>query len=340
MRQRIVPEEEVMMSIDDNELERRRTEAWLELRDSEMNQVEIGKIVCLSQPTVSRAIAIAESERDGPYTRDMNEAIDGYIERRDEIRAKMAREQQDAEKRADEERICREEEENWEKLWEWVEFDLPQMFQDSILRNYRLHNPGRTLTEEEELAVLVRYLVRRPGHTAPPVDITKYLELLTPTSTPVQPEPVAQPDELPRKTVAPPPQAASPPVRRSASPPRQTATYPVRSRSRTASGSGINIGKWALVCGALLTVVMIVVGGVMLASNETVRHWGPIVLGLLCILCSILCLIVLVRGDEPVKGARWIVILAAVATLSILMIDIMRLAFDPGDISFTDRYLR
>ena len=57
---------------DAREVERRRTAAWLELKDSSMKQKEISTLVGVSQASVSRAIGISEGRRDGPYTDEMN----------------------------------------------------------------------------------------------------------------------------------------------------------------------------------------------------------------------------------------------------------------------------
>ena len=328
------------MSIDDNELERRRSEAWLELRDSEPNQVKIGKLVGLSQPTVSRAIAIAEGRSDGPYTKDMNAGIDGYIRRRDEIKAELEREREEEEKRDEEERICREEEELWEKLWEWVDFDLSELDQENILRRHRIHNPGKTLTEDEELAVLVRYLVRQPGRTAPPVDITKSLELLTPTSTPVQPEPVARPEELPRKSVAAAPQRTSgTPVRRNAPRPRRSPSPWVRSKS--------GIFPWLFaVCGMLLAAVAIVLRSPV---NETIETLGQqwrigqetwLFLGaIVFFIISLSCLVLLPRKDESAEGALRIMKLSALLAMFISIIIIFALLYVSIDTSYVDKFL-
>ena len=334
------------MSIDDNELRRRRIEAWLELRDSEPNQVKIGKIVRLSQPTVSRAIAIAEGELPGPHTVNMNRAIDRYITSRDLERATRERERQEAEEGAAEEEALREEESRREKLWDWVDGELRSEEQEEILRAYRQHHGLREpLTEDEELAILARHLERRPGRP-PPVKIT--FDLPPPRAVrPADPKPVTQPQEPTRETVATPPQAASPPVRRSASPPRQTPVPPARPRIRAASSpSGIDFQRLAQLVGSVLAVLAVVVGIVMLASTDTARelwttasetspYWGPIVLGL----ASIMCLMIPLKKDEPAKGALWYMRASACVALFISMINIVGLVGGLGDASFVDRYL-
>ena len=60
------------MSDPESELNRMRTAAWLELKDSPMKQKEISTLVGVSQSSVSRAIGISEGRRDGPYTDEMN----------------------------------------------------------------------------------------------------------------------------------------------------------------------------------------------------------------------------------------------------------------------------
>ena len=320
---------------DAQELDERRTRAWLELEESSMSQVEIGRLLGgLSQSSVSRAVGIADGRRDGPYTDDMNSAIDGYIRQRDEMRAKLARERREAAKRAAAERIRREEEKRRELLWDWIEGELFAQERAIILSSYRQqHNSLQPLTPDEELAVLARYLERKPGHPDPPVEITS-LPLPLPTRTPVQPKPVARPEGLPRKGVAPPRTSGSP-VRRNTRQPRRSPSPSVRSKSQ-----GI------LVRCVLLAVVVTVVGIVVLASIEAVgQMWvtvskplpilGPVVLGI----ASYFALKFPVRESEPARGALWTMKFSAFSTIIISFINVLSLISGAIYASNIDRYL-
>ena len=339
------------MSSDANELYRRRTAAWLELDESDMIQSRIGKLLGVSQATVSRAIGIANGRLAGPYTDDMNGAIDKYIRRRDEQRAKCERERQEVEDSADEDESVSEEESRRERLWDWVDGELSSGEQEAILRAYRLRQGlWEPFTEDEELAILARNLELRPGYPDPPVEITVELPPLRAVSPPADPKRVAQPQAPPRATVVAPRQAASPPVRRSASPPAR------RRRRAASSPSGFDSKRLAQLLRSLSAALAVVVGILLVVYTDVPRElwtavsetlinwisssglftWGPIALGLLCIVCAIVLFIVPVRRDEPAKGALWIMKLAACATLCILMMEIVGLALGPGGASFTD----
>ena len=208
------------MSDPESELNRMRTAAWLELKDSPMKQKEISTLVGVSQSSVSRAIGISEGRRDGPYTDEMNEAVDRYIIVRDEQKAEIQRIQQAAAERA------------------------------AAAKARRTQPPRQT--------------------TSPPV----------------------------RRKVSPPQQPHSPPV----GPTRQVSSHSTKT---------IDVGKVVLASGVVLAVLMLVVGVVILASNDTVRelwsvvndrspYWGPI-LGLL----SSLYMRLPVGKDEPAAGTLW-----------------------------------
>ena len=248
-----------------------------------MNQKEIGALLGVSQSTVNRAIGIAEGRRDGPYTDDMNEAIDRYIIVRDEQKAEIKRIQQAAAERAAAAKARREKKAARERLRAWVDDELDLDEQDSILRRYRLNQkPREPLTPDEELDVLVRHLKQPPS---PPV----------------------------QRNTQPPRQTTSPPVRRKVSPPQQPHSPPVGPTRQVSSHSTktIDVGKVVLASGVVLAVLMLVVGVVILASNDTVRelwsgvndsspYWGPL-LGLL----SGLYMRLPVGKDEPAAGTLW-----------------------------------
>ena len=269
-----------------NELNLRRTAAWLELSDSSLNQKEIGELLHVSQSTVNRAIQIADGRRDGPYTDDMNEAIDRYIIVRDEQKAELKRIQQAAAERAAAAKARREKKAARERLRAWVDDELDLDEQDSILRRYRLNQkPQEPLTPDEELDVLVRHLKQPQQPPSPPV----------------------------QRNTQPPRQTTSPPVRRKVSPPQQPPSPPVGPTRQVSSHSTktIDVGNVVLASGVVLAVLMLVVGVVILASNDTVRelwsvvndrspYWGPI-LGLL----SSLYMRLPVGKDEPAAGTLW-----------------------------------
>ena len=274
------------MSDPESELNRMRTAAWLELKDSPMKQKEISTLVGVSQSSVSRAIGIAEGRRDGPYTDEMNEAVDRYIIVRDEQKAEIKRIQQKAAERAAAAKARRKEKARRERLRAWVDDELDLDEQDSILRRHRLnqklHEP---LTPDEELDVLVRHLKQPQQPPSPPV----------------------------QRNTQPPRQTTSPPVQRKVSPPQQPPSLPVGPTRQVSSHSTktIDVGKVVLASGVVLAVLMLVVGVVILASNDTVRelwsvvndrspYWGPI-LGLL----SSLYMRLPVGKDEPAAGTLW-----------------------------------
>ena len=272
------------MSETGNELNLRRTATWLELKDSGMSQDDVGKLLGgLSQSTVNRAIGIAEGQRDGPYTDYMNRAINGYIIVRDEQKAEIKRIQQAAAERAAAAMARREKKAARERLRAWVDDELDLDEQDSILRRYRLNQkPREPLTPDEELDMLVRHLKQPPS---PPV----------------------------QRNTQPPRQTTSPPVRRKVSPPQQPHSPPVGPTRQVSSHSTktIDVGKVVLASGVVLAVLMLVVGVVILASNDTVRelwscvndsspYWGPL-LGLL----SGLYMRLPVGKDEPAAGTLW-----------------------------------
>ena len=269
-----------------NELNLRRTAAWLELSDSSLNQKEIGELLHVSQSTVNRAIQIADGRRDGPYTDDMNEAIDRYSIVRDEQKAELRRKQQAAAERAAAAKARREKKAERERLRAWVDDELDLDEQDSILRRYRLdRSPAKSLTPDDELDVLVRHLKQPQQPPSPPV----------------------------QRKVSPPLQTTSPPVRRNVSPPQQPPSRPVGPKRQVSSHSTktIDVGKVVLASGVVLAVLMLVVGVVILGSSDTVRelwsgvndsspYWGPL-LGLL----SGLYMRLPVGKDEPAAGTLW-----------------------------------
>ena len=158
------------MSETGNEVNPRRTAAWLELKDAGMSQKKIGRLLGISQSTVNRAFHIAEGLRDGPYTDDMNEAIDGYIVRRDEHKAKLKQEQQEKAERDAAEKARREKAEARERLRAWVDDELTLSEQDEILRRYRQdRSSGKPITPDEALDVLVRHLKGLDEPPAPQV---------------------------------------------------------------------------------------------------------------------------------------------------------------------------
>ena len=182
------------MSDPESELNRMRTAAWLELKDSPMKQKEISTLVGVSQSSVSRAIGISEGRRDGPYTDEMNEAVDRYIIVRDEQKAEIQRIQQAAAERAAAAKARRKEMARRERLRAWVDDELDLDEQDSILRRHRLNQkPQEPLTPDEELDVLVRHLKQPQQPLSPPV----------------------------QRNTQPPQQPLSPPVQRKVSPPQQ-----------------------------------------------------------------------------------------------------------------------
>ena len=271
------------MSDPESELNRMRTAAWLELKDSPMKQKEISTLVGVSQSSVSRAIGISEGRRDGPYTDEMNEAVDRYIIVRDEQNAELKRIQQAAAERAAAATARREKKAARERLRAWVDDELDLDEQDSILRRHRLNQkPQEPLTPDEELDVLVRHLKQPPS---PPV----------------------------QRNTQPPRQTTNPPVRRNVSPPQQPHSPPVGPTRQVSSHSTktIDVGTVALASGVVLAVLMIVMGVVILASSDTVRelwsgvndsspYWGPL-LGLL----SGLYMRLPVGKDEPAAGTLW-----------------------------------
>ena len=274
------------MSEPSAERDRMRTAAWLELNDSPMKQKEISTLVGVSQSSVSRAIGIAEGRRDGPYTDEMNEAVDRYIIVRDEQKAEIKRIQQKAAERAAAAKARRKEKARRERLRAWVDDELDLDEQDSILRRYRLdRSPAKSLTPDDELDVLVRHLKQPQQPPSPPV----------------------------QRNTQPPRQTTSPPVRRKVSPPQQPPSPPVGPTRQVSSHSTktIDVGNVVLASGVVLAVLMLVVGVVILASNDTVRelwsvvndrspYWGPI-LGLL----SSLYMRLPVGKDEPAAGTLW-----------------------------------
>ena len=274
------------MSDPESELNRRRTAAWLELKDSSMKQKEISTLVGVSQSSVSRAIGIAEGRRDGPYTDEMNEAVDRYIIVRDEQKAEIKRIQQKAAERAAAAKARRKEKARRERLRAWVDDELDLDEQDSILRRHRLNQkPQEPLTPDDELDVLVRHLKQPQQPPSPPV----------------------------QRNTQPPRQTTSPPVQRKVSPPQQPPSLPVGPTRQVSSHSTktIDVGKVVLASGVVLAVLMLVVGVVILASNDTVRelwsdvndsspYWGPL-LGLL----SGPYMVLPVGKDEPAAGALW-----------------------------------
>ena len=274
------------MSDPESELNRMRTAAWLELKDSPMKQKEISTLVGVSQSSVSRAIGISEGRRDGPYTDEMNEAVDRYIIVRDEQKAEIQRIQQAAAERAAAAKARRKEMARRERLRAWVDDELDLDEQDSILRRHRLNQkPQEPLTPDEELDVLVRHLKQPQQPPSPPV----------------------------QRNTQPPRQTTNPPVRRNVSPPQQPHSPPVGPTRQVSSHSTktIDVGKVVLASGVVLAVLMLVVGVVILASNDTVRelwsgvndsspYWGPL-LGLL----SGLYMRLPVGKDEPAAGTLW-----------------------------------
>ena len=274
------------MSEPSNKRDRMRTAVWLELSDSSMTQNEIRDLVGVSQPTVSRAISIADGREDGPFTDDMNEVIDRYIIVRDEQKAEIKRIQQAAAERAAAAKARREKKARRERLRAWVDDELDLDEQDSILRRYRLdRSPAKSLTPDDELDVLVRHLKQPQQPPSPPV----------------------------QRNTQPPRQTTSPPVRRKVSPPQQPPSPPVGPTRQVSSHSTktIDVGNVVLASGVVLAVLMLVVGVVILASNDTVRelwsvvndrspYWGPI-LGLL----SSLYMRLPVGKDEPAAGTLW-----------------------------------
>ena len=264
---------------DARELERRRTEAWLELDESEMIQTEIGELLRVSQPTVNRAIKIAKGERDEPYTDYMNSAIDRYIVLRDERRAERERKQRDDARRAAAEEALREEEDRREQLWDWVDGEMLSEEQSQILRAYhQWHNPREPLTSDEELAILAHHLEGKDGYLDPPVEITLNLPPSRVVCPPADLSPVTHPQEPPRETVVTPRQADSPPIRRNASPPRRRVSSPVRpKRKASRSPSTVDYGKVLLVASILLLAVAVVGGTVVLVSTDTARDlWATV----------------------------------------------------------------
>ena len=274
------------MSEPSAERDRMRTAAWLELSDSSMTQKEISTLVGVSQSSVSRAIGISEGRRDGPYTDEMNEAVDRYIIVRDEQKAEIQRIQQAAAERAAAAKARRKEMARRERLRAWVDDELDLDEQDSILRRHRLNQkPQEPLTPDEELDVLVRHLKQPQQPLSPPV----------------------------QRNTQPPRQTTSPPVLRDLSPPQQPHSLPVGPTRQVSSHSTktIDVGTVVLASGVVLAVLMLVVGVVILASNDTVRelwsgvndrspYWGPL-LGLL----SGLYMRLPVGKDEPAAGTLW-----------------------------------
>ena len=271
------------MSEPSAERDRMRTAAWLELSDSSMTQKEISTLVGVSQSSVSRAIGISEGRRDGPYTDEMNEAVDRYIIVRDEQKAEIKRIQQAAAERAAAAKARREKKAARERLRAWVDDELDLDEQDSILRRHRLNQkPQEPLTPDEELDVLVRHLKQPQQPPSPPV----------------------------QRNAQPPRQTTSPPVRRNLSPPQQPHSPPVGPTRQVSSHSTktIDVGNVVLASGVVLAVLMLVVGVVILASNDTVKevwsvvtddapYWGPI-LGLL----SFPYMLLPVGKDDPAAG--------------------------------------
>ena len=293
------------MSDPESELNRRRTAAWLELKDSSMKQKEISTLVGVSQSSVSRAIGISEGRRDGPYTDEMNEAIDRYIIVRDEQKAEIKRIQQAAAERAAAAKARREKKAERERLRAWVDDELDLDEQDSILRRYRLNQrPREPLTPDEELDVLVRHLKQPQQPPSPPVQRNAKPSRQT-TSSPVQ------------RNAEPPPQPLSPLVRSK----RQVSSH------STNSPNWIDVGKVALVGGVVLAALMAMVGMVILASNDTVKevwsvvtddapYWGPI-LGLL----SFPYMLLPVGKDDPAAGTlRTMKILMFLTFVTVIMI--------------------
>ena len=333
---------------DADKLQRRRTATWLELSDSAMSQQEIGALLGLSQPTVSRAIGIAEGKIDGQYTDGMNGAIDDYIISRDLKQAKLARERREEAKRAAAERIRREEEEaRREALWEWIDHYLSPPEQDDILHTYeQAHNPLQPLTPDEELAVIARHLA---GRWDPPVEITMSPPTPTPTMPPVQPKPVARTEESPRESVVTTlPRTSKAPVRRNTGSPRRSSRSSVRSKRHTSSRSGMGFRRF-IVCGVVLLVVLAIVAVIVVpASIDTVRqlwdssgavpYWvTAMVLGV----SSCVYLIVSAKREDPEKVtvASWIMKVAAFVVLIFSAIIVAFLLFGTVDASRLDRYL-
>lgn len=333
---------------DASDLNRRRTAAWLDLDESEMSQSQIGGLLGVSQPTVSRATLIAKGEIDGPHTDHMNHAIDRYIKIRDERRAECERKRQEAAERAAAERSLREEESRRYRLWDWVYGELSSKEEEQVLRAYRRHHdPREPLTEDEELAILARHLERRPARPDPPVEITVKLPPRV-VSPPADPKPVAQPQELPRETVVTPRQVASTPVRRNASPPRKAPTPTARPRHWVPSHSKkrFPVVKVVKAIGALLAVLAVASGIVMLASTDTARElrttvsetfisWGTIGL----ILLSSACLIVPVSWGESAKFEMWLMKLSASFAMIVPLMVLCTFLFNSFDASYADQLL-
>ncbi len=135
------------MSSDATDLNRRRTAAWLELDESGMVQEDIGKLLGVSQATVSRAIGIANGRLDGPYTDDMNCTINKYIKKRDKQRAECERKQGEANDRADAEESPSVGQTSRERLWDWVDSQLSFAEQSKIVCAY-LDDPQESLMSE------------------------------------------------------------------------------------------------------------------------------------------------------------------------------------------------
>ena len=290
------------MSDPESELNRMRTAAWLELKDSPMKQKEISTLVGVSQSSVSRAIGISEGRRDGPYTDEMNEAVDRYIIVRDEQKAEIQRIQQAAAERAAAAKARRKEMARRERLRAWVDDELDLDEQDSILRRHRLNQkPQEPLTPDEELDVLVRHLKQPQQPLSPPV----------------------------QRNTQPPQQPLSPPVQRKVSPPQQPPSPLVGPTRQVSSHSTktIDVGKVVLASGVVLAVLMLVVGVVILASSDTVRdlwsvvtddapYWGPI-LGLL----SFPYMLLPIGKDDPAAGTlRTMKILMFLTFVTVIMI--------------------
>ena len=316
------------MSETGNEVNPRRTAAWLELKDAGMSQKKIGMLLGLSQSTVNRALQIAEGLRDGPYTADMNQGIDGYIVRRDAERAELKRDQQKKAERAAAEEARREKAAARERLRAWVDDELTLSEQDSILGRYRLNqrSRGEPRTPVDELDELVRHLKGLEEPPSPqvqkeraPVGQRKSV-VVRPAAGPVAATSAATPNAEPSR------QTTSSPVQRNAEPPPQPLSPLVRSKRQVSSHSTnspnwVDVGKVALVGGVVLAALMAMVGMVNLASNDTVKevwsvvtddapYWGPI-LGLL----SFPYMLLPVGKDDPAAGTLW--------TMKILMLPVL-----------------
>ena len=316
------------MSEPSAERDRMRTAAWLELKDAGMSQKKIGMLLGISQSTVNRALQIAEGLRDGPYTANMNQGIDGYIVRRDEQKAALKRGQQEKAERDAAEKARREKAAARERLRAWVDDELTLSEQDSILGRYRLNqrSRGEPRTPVDELDELVRHLKGLEEPPSPqvqkeraPVGQRKSV-VVRPAAGPVAATSAATPNAEPSR------QTTSSPVQRNAEPPPQLLSPLVRSNRQVSSHStnsptGIDVGKVALVVVVVLAALMAMVGMVIFASNGIVKevwsvvtadapYWGPI-LGLL----SGPYMLLPVGKDDPAAGTLW--------TMKILMLPVL-----------------